>query len=130
MRLTKNCRGKKSKGKLQFASAQYPCLNLSKSPRDLMILLKSQLAPMRSPWPLLPGAVYPHYPCHTCAPFSSLLHYLLSHTHTAVHHGDGRFRCAAQVSQGVCHRQFNLHQLSPFTLKNQDLFMFGQRKSK
>lgn len=70
---------------------------------------------------------YPCYQVHLCPPLSLAIHvllslrltsyYLLSLIHTsAVHHGDGRFRCAAQVNQGHCYRQFHLHQLSPATL--------------
>lgn len=83
------------------------------------------MIPLLLPWcPLLPGALHPCRPSHTCVPclHPSLLQHTssrLCHRHTsAVLHWDGRFRCATWVNQGQRHRQFNLHQLSPSTLKN------------
>lgn len=72
------------KGRLQFASPPYPPLHLRKLPFDLLIILKSQLAPMRPPLPLLPGAPVPpsvfSYPCPPLTPPHFLLS-AVSYTH-------------------------------------------------
>lgn len=101
-------------------------MNLNKL-LEVLMRIKTQLSHMRCDRAPVSRCSLSRLP-HTllCPPFLiSLLsagspH--LSHTHSPTAHcRGGRFRCAAQVNLGLCHRQFNPHQLSPCTLEKSGL---------